>query len=87
MLNETINTLINAKAEVFFPSVIFVFISFLLSNLLFSWMVYSSKTNWGKVWTVWILTAILVGIFVAFIVASPEQTLNFINWVKNFLGI
>jgi len=83
-MNQTINTLISAKAEIFFPSIIFIFVSFFAVNLLFAWMIYSSKTNWSKVWSVFILTMIVVGIFVAFIVASPEQTLNFINWIKDF---
>lgn len=86
-MNQTItDTLINAKSEIFFPSLIFIFVAFLISNILLSVGFFSKKSDWGKIWTVWILTAVIVGLFLIFIVASPEQTLNFINWAKTFWG-
>jgi len=59
-MNTTIiDSLTNAKAEVYFPSLLIVYLSFLIVNLIIAKLVYSNKTKWDKVFLVWFFTLLL----------------------------
>jgi hypothetical protein len=85
-MNESVtNSLISAKAEIFFPSILFIYLSFLFFYLVVSYCVFTKKTNWGKVWIVLGLTALIMGIIISFICASPEMVNDFILSLKEFI--
>ncbi len=81
-----ITPLINAKAEIYFASLLIIYLSFLIVNLIISKLIYSDKTKWDKVLLVWFFTALIVGIILIFLTASPEQVLNLITKMKGWFS-
>lgn len=82
MINETTLTAIEiAKASVYNFSLIFSWAFFVISFAVLG-LIFKSKGKWGFFWTVWMLSTVLTGVVVIFLVLSPEQVLNFIQSIK-----
>ncbi len=85
-MNEQLTSALEiARSNIFVPVAIFIYVLYLVVDILTSWGVYSKRTNWGKVWLKIILSAVIVGIFLAFILASPEFVEDTINKIKDFI--
>lgn len=74
--------IIQAKANAYFPSLIILWIVFLLANILITWAFKSKKTNWGKFWLAWFFTALVTGILLIFFTMSPEIISDWIIKLK-----
>lgn len=86
MINETTQIIIESKALAYNPTIISLWIGMLIINLGVTWAFKSKTMKWGRFMTTWFFTALISGIFLIFLISSPEQTANFftkfLEWFK-----
>jgi len=84
-MNETIQTIIESKAEIYNSVLITFWLIFLTIIPLMTWAFKSKKTNWGKFFWVWFFTALITGILLTFILIAPEQIAELLIKAKEFI--
>lgn len=61
-------------------------IAYTILNPLFTALFKTNKTNWGRFWSVWLLTTLITGVIAGFLILAPEQISAFITkfteWIK-----
>jgi ABC-type sulfate transport system permease component len=70
IINETINKSIHSGITI--PSVVLIYFSFLAVLPLVALAFKKRNTNWGTFWGIWTFTAIITGIILSFVIASPD---------------
>lgn len=72
--NETIvqQLILQAKGEVYVPTLISVYIFFLIVHPLLTWAFASKNANWGNYWITYSFFAIIYGIVIVFASMSPD---------------
>ena len=71
-----IEPVVQAKADIFTPVILIVWVSYIIISPLLTWAYKSNRTGWGNYWKVYIWTVVLTGILVGFITFSPETIAN-----------
>ena len=85
MICETTNLLTQRLIIAYPISLITLWVSFIIIFPSFTYLLKSSRTNWGRFWIVWFLSAIVTGMILIFLIISPQQLINIFAEIKNLL--
>lgn len=86
MLNETIQkTIETSMVSVYRPSLIILWLSYLIVLPLVTLIFKTKNQNWGRFWGIWFFTNLIVGIVLIFMVSSPSIIESFMNGLSNII--
>lgn len=84
-MEELSEAVIQSRAEIYSIILVVLWSLFLLFNLIITAIFKASgkkKKSWGDFWGIWVITALVTGIILTFIILYPEKLLLLINNIK-----
>lgn len=74
------------KNNITIPSLIILFLAYLVFDPLISWAFKSKNTNWGKYWGKYFIVATLMAIVLIFLIYSGNSVEAIVNFFTNLMN-
>lgn len=62
------------------PSLIILWLSFFILLPIVAWLLKNKNTNWGRFFLMWVISAVLTGSLLIFLIYSPNTIADWFGW-------